>query len=239
MNSISGKVEQRVRVLVVEDDPSLLKIVRDLFESESFLTDGAETGDDGYHLAQQNIYDLIILDIMLPGMSGVDIVKKLRSHAMLVPIILLTAKDAVEDRVAGLDIGADDYITKPFAVSELMARARAVLRRKGTIGQEGDLIYGPIRLVPSARDGFIGENALNLTTTEYKLLEFFLCNKEQILTREQIFDRVWGFDSGAATTAVDVYMHLLRKKLAVRNADNMFRTVRGIGYMLTGEPHVH
>ncbi|KJD45448.1 response regulator transcription factor [Paenibacillus terrae] len=228
-----------MRVLVVEDDPSLLKIVRDLFESESFLTDGAETGDEGYYLAQQNIYDLIILDIMLPGMSGVEIVKKLRAHAMLVPIILLTAKDAVEDRVAGLDIGADDYITKPFAVSELLARTRAVLRRKGTIGQEGELIYGPIRLVPAARDAFSGEQGLNLTATEYKLLEYFLCNKEQILTREQIFDRVWGFDSGAATTAVDVYMHLLRKKLAARNADNLLRTVRGIGYMLTGDPHVH
>ncbi|WP_152380264.1 response regulator transcription factor [Paenibacillus brasilensis] len=228
-----------MRVLVVEDDPSLLKIVCDLFESESFLTDSAETGDEGYYLAQQNIYDLIILDIMLPGMSGVEIVKKLRANAILVPIILLTAKDAVEDRVAGLDIGADDYITKPFAVSELLARTRAVLRRKGTIGQEGELIYGLIRLVPAAKDAFIEDNALNLTATEYKLLEFFLCNKEQILTREQIFDRVWGFDSGSATTAVDVYMHLLRKKLAARNADNLLRTVRGIGYMLMGEPYVH
>ncbi|MET3211241.1 UNVERIFIED_CONTAM: two-component system response regulator CiaR [Paenibacillus sp. PvR008] len=232
-------MEQRVRVLVVEDDPSLLKIVRDLFESESFLTDGAETGDEGYYLAQQNIYDLIILDIMLPGMNGVEIVKRLRAQSMLVPIILLTAKDAVEDRVAGLDVGADDYVTKPFAVSELLARTRAVLRRKGTIGQEGELAYGPVRLVPAARDAFSGENALNLTATEYKLLEFFICNKEQILTREQIFDRVWGFDSGAATTAVDVYMHLLRKKLAAHSTEHILRTVRGIGYMLAGEPHVH
>jgi two-component system response regulator CiaR len=227
-----------MRVLVVEDDPSLLKVIRDVFESESFLTDGTETGDEGYYLAQQAIHDLIVLDVMLPGMSGVEIVKKLRSQSMLVPIILLTAKDAVEDRVAGLDAGADDYLTKPFAVSELLARSRAVLRRRGTMGQEGELTCGPIRLVPAARDAFSEETPLNLTATEYELLEFFLCNKDQILTREQIFDRVWGFDSVSATTAVDVYVHHLRKKLAANNAGTFLRTVRGIGFILKGEPNV-
>ncbi|MBW7452725.1 response regulator transcription factor [Paenibacillus sepulcri] len=227
-----------MRVLVVEDDTSLLKVIRDVFESESFLTDGAATGDEGYYLAQQAIHDLIILDIMLPGMGGVEIVTLLRSQSMLAPIILLTAKDAVEDRVAGLDAGADDYLTKPFAVSELLARSRAVLRRRGTIGQGGELTCGPIRLVPAARDAFNGETPLNLTATEYQLLEFFLCNKDQILTREQIFDRVWGFDSVTATSAIDVYVHHLRKKLAVHGAGAFLRTVRGVGYLLKGEPHV-
>ncbi|MDB5083195.1 MAG: DNA-binding response regulator [Bacilli bacterium] len=227
-----------MRVLVVEDDTSLLKVIRDIFEGEAFLTDAAETGDEGYYLAGQAIHDLIVLDVMLPGMSGVEIVKKLRAQSVLIPIILLTAKDAVEDRVAGLDAGADDYITKPFAVSELLARSRAVLRRRGTIGQEGDLTCGPIRLAPAARDAFSGETPLNLTTTEYELLEFFLCNKNQILTREQIFDRVWGFDSGSATTAVDVYVHHLRKKLTANGAGTFLRTVRGIGYILKGEPNV-
>ncbi|UQZ81005.1 Response regulator MprA [Paenibacillus konkukensis] len=220
-----------MRVLIVEDDVSLLAVIRDIFEGESFLTDTAESGDEGYYLAQQVIHDLIVLDVMLPGMSGIEIVRRLRSQGMLVPIILLTAKDAVEDRVSGLDAGADDYLTKPFAVSELMARTRAVLRRRGTIGQEGDLICGPIRLVPGLRDAFNGEIPLHLTATEYALLEFFLCNKDRILTREQIFDRVWGFDSGAATSAIDVYVHHLRKKLAAHGADSLLRTVRGVGYV--------
>ncbi|MCZ8514280.1 response regulator transcription factor [Paenibacillus filicis] len=227
-----------MRVLVIEDDTSLLKIIRDIFEGESFVTDTAETGDEGYYLAEQVIHDLIVLDVMLPGTSGIDIVKKLREDSVLVPIILLTAKDAVEDRVAGLDAGADDYITKPFAVSELLARVRAVLRRKGTIGNEGDMFCGSIRLIPGSREALIGENELNLTTTEYDLLEFFLCNKDRILTREQIFDRVWGFDSGSATSAVDVYVHHLRKKLAACGAGAHLRTVRGIGYMLKGESDV-
>ncbi|WP_331436830.1 response regulator transcription factor [Gordoniibacillus kamchatkensis] len=157
---------------------------------------------------------------------------------MSIPVILLTAKDAVDDRVAGLDAGADDYVTKPFAVSELLARSRAVLRRRGTLGQEGDLTCGPIRLSRTVRDAFCGETPLNLTGKEYELLEFFLCHKDQILTREQIFDRVWGFDSGAAITAVDVYVHHLRKKLAAGGADALLRTVRGIGYLLKGEANV-
>lgn len=227
-----------MRVLVVEDDTSLLKVICDIFEGEAFLTDAAETGDDGYYLAQQAIYDLIILDIMLPGMNGIEIVAKLRSQAMLVPIILLTAKDAVEDRVAGLDAGADDYLTKPFAVSELLARSRAVLRRRGTIGQEGELICGPLRLAPTTREAFSREAPLHLTATEYQLLEFFLCNKDQILTRDQIFDRIWGFDSGSATTAVDVYVHHLRKKLTANDAGSYLQTVRGIGYIFKGESHV-
>ncbi|REE66737.1 winged helix family two component transcriptional regulator [Paenibacillus taihuensis] len=224
-----------MRILVVEDDPSLLGIIRGVFESESFQTDTAETGDDGYFMAQQAIYDLIVLDVMLPGMSGVDIVRSLQSSGHSVPIILLTAKDAVKDRVAGLDAGADDYITKPFAVEELLARSRAVLRRRGTLGAEGDLIYGPYRLSPATREAFIGETLLALTSTEFVLLEFMVCNLDRILTREQIFDRVWGFESRAGITAVDVYVHHLRKKLAAAGAEHCIRTIRGIGFMLKGE----
>ncbi|AKG36808.1 response regulator transcription factor [Paenibacillus durus] len=227
-----------MRVLVVEDDASLLKVICDIFEGESYETDGVDTGDEGCYLAEQGIYDLIILDCMLPGMSGIEIVERLRSRSMLVPIILLTAKDAPEDLVAGLDAGADDYITKPFAVSELLARSRAVLRRRGTISQEGELSCGPIRLIQTTREVYCGETSLDLTATEFELLEYFLSNRGQILTREQIIDRVWGFDSGAATSAVDVYVHHLRRKLAAGGADGFLRTVRGIGYMLPGEAHV-
>ena len=227
-----------MRVLVVEDDPALLRIIRDVFESEAYLTDGAETGDDGCYQAEQTIHDLIILDIMLPGMNGIEIVKRLRARSNQVPIILLTAKDSVEDRVNGLNAGADDYVTKPFAVAELIARARAVLRRKGAIGTEGDVSCGPIRLIPVERDAFAGEQPLKLTAKEYELLEFLLCNQERILTRDQIFDRIWGFDSGSAMTAVDVYVHHLRKKLEVHGAGDLIRTIRGAGYMVKGESHV-
>ncbi|NBD25009.1 response regulator transcription factor [Paenibacillus glycinis] len=227
-----------MRVLVIEDDVSLLQIIRNVFESESFETDGAETGDEGHYLAQQAIHDLIILDVMLPGMSGYDIVRKLRGQNILVPIIMLTAKDAVEDRVAGLDAGADDYVTKPFAVSELLARTRAVLRRRGTLGLEGELNCGPIRLILSTRDAYAGECSLNLTATEYDLLEYFLCHQNQILTREQIVDRIWGMHSEVAATAVDVYVHHLRKKLSAHGAESLLRTIRGVGYLLKGESDV-
>ncbi|MBD3919033.1 response regulator transcription factor [Paenibacillus sp. PR3] len=221
-----------MRVLVVEDDPSLLAAIRGIFESESFHTETAETGDDGYFMARQSIHDLIVLDIMLPSMSGVEIVRKLRNAGHKVPIILLTAKDAIKDRVAGLDAGADDYITKPFAALELLARARALLRRRGMIGAEGDLVYGRFRLSPASREAFIGQTQLHLSSTEYELMEFMVCNKDRILTREQIFDRVWGFDSGAGLSAVDVYIHYLRKKLAAAGSEQAVRTVRGVGFML-------
>ncbi|MDF2960655.1 MAG: DNA-binding response regulator [Paenibacillus sp.] len=227
-----------MRVLVVEDDPGLQNVIREVFENESFQTDCADTGDEGYFLAEQAIHDLIVLDIMLPGMNGVEVVKQMRKKSIMTPVILLTAKDSLEDRVAGLDAGADDYIVKPFAVLELLARSRAVLRRRGTLSSDGDLTCGPIRLVPSVKDAFSGEQALKLTAKEYELLEFFLCNKEQILTREQIFDRIWGFNSGTASSAVDVYVHLLRKKLAAYGSDQYLQTIRGVGYLFKGEPYV-
>lgn len=227
-----------MRALVVEDDPALLAVIRDVLESEAFQADGATNGDDGYFLAQQAIYDLIVLDVMLPGMNGVETVRKLRKGRIATPVILLTARDSVGDRVAGLDAGADDYVTKPFAVAELLARVRALLRRHGTIGVEGELSCGPIRLNAAARQAFVGEQPLRLTAKEYEILEFFLSHKEQILTRDQIFDRLWGFDSATAANAVDVYVHHLRKKLAAHGVDHYLQTVRGVGYLFKEETHV-
>ncbi|MBO7743777.1 response regulator transcription factor [Paenibacillus sp. MWE-103] len=227
-----------MRVLIVEDDAALLALIRSVFEDGAFHADGAENGDDGYYLAQQAIHDLIVLDVMLPGMNGIEIIRKLRAAQVGVPIILLTAKDAVKDRVVGLNAGADDYMVKPFAVSELLARARAVLRRRGTVGLDGDLTYGPLRLSMASKSAYCDETELHLTATEYALLEFFMIHRNQILTREQISDRIWGFDSGAALSAVDVYVHHLRKKLMVQEAGRLLRTVRGIGFIFKGEPHV-
>lgn len=227
-----------MKILIVEDDLPLLEAIKEIFENESFDTTGASTGDEGYFLAEQGSYDLILLDVMLPGMNGLEIVKSLRARQVSTPIIMLTAKDSVEDCVRGLDAGADDYVTKPFAVTVLLARARAVLRRRGTLDLDGELSCGQIHLISSLRDAFAGEQPLRLTPKEYELLEFFLCNKEQIVSRDQIFERIWGFDSDSASTAVDVYVHHLRKKLAPYGGDLYLKTIRGVGYLFKGDSHV-
>jgi two-component system, OmpR family, response regulator CiaR len=228
----------QLKILIVEDDLPLLEAIKEIFENESFDTTGVSTGDEGYFLAEQGSYDLILLDVMLPGMNGLTIVKRLRDHQVLTPIIMLTAKDSVEDCVRGLDAGADDYVTKPFAATILLARTRAVLRRRGTVDLDGNMTCGQIQLVSSLRDAYAGEQPLKLTPKEYELLEFFLRNKDQILTRDQIFERIWGFDSESASSAVDVYVHHLRKKLAPYGGDLYLKTIRGVGYLLKGDSHV-
>ncbi|MHA6532926.1 response regulator transcription factor [Paenibacillus sp. BAC0078] len=227
-----------MKILIVEDDLPLLEAILEIYENESFDATGASTGDEGFYLAENGSFDLIVLDIMLPGMNGLQIVKRLRENQVATPIIMLTAKDSVEDSVKGLDAGADDYVTKPFAATLLLARTRAVLRRRGTVNLEGNMTCGEIQLVSSLRDAFAREEALKLTPKEYELLEFLLCNKDQILSREQIFERIWGFDSESASSAVDVYVHHLRKKLAPYGGDLYLKTIRGVGYLLKGEDHV-
>lgn len=221
-----------MRILVVEDDKALREVVVAVLQEDDYNVEQTDSGDEGLYMAEQGIYDVIILDIMLPGLSGLGIVKTLRSNAMSVPILLLTAKDSVEDRVVGLEAGADDYLVKPFAVPELLARVKALLRRSGNLGKEGDLSYGGVLVNTKLRDGFVGTTALQLTVKEYELLEFLVINSEQILTREQIFDRIWGFESETTMGIVDLYVHYLRKKLAPFGRDNIIQTVRGAGFML-------
>jgi DNA-binding response OmpR family regulator len=222
-----------MRILVVEDDRLLREAVVTVLCEERYLVDEADSGDEGLYKAEQGIYDLLILDIMLPGLTGFEIVKRLRAKDITLPILLLTARDSVEDRVRGLDSGADDYLVKPFAVPELLARTKALLRRRG-LGSEGSLIYGPLGLNPRLKDGFIGANALGLTVKEYELLEFLMLNSEQIVTREQIFDRIWGFESETTLGIVDLYIHYLRKKMLPFNCDTLIQTIRGAGFMLKG-----
>jgi len=221
-----------MKILVVEDDEPLLKTLISILEEGSYEVDFATDGDNGLYLAERRIYDLLILDIMLPQKSGLLIVKELRMKEIHTPVLFLTAKDSVQDRVNGLDAGADDYLVKPFAVEELLARVRALLRRNRT-GDEDELRYGPISLRPSEHEGFVDGKPQKLTIKEYELLEYLINNREQILTREQIFDRVWGFDSEAAVSMVDVYVHFLRKKLS--QYGEYIRTVRGVGYVLRRE----
>lgn len=221
-----------MRILVVEDDNALREAVVAVLKEENYLVDEAEAGEEGLFLVKQNIHDLIVLDIMLPEVNGLDIIRTLRSQGSTVPILLLTARDSVEDRVIGLGVGADDYLVKPFAIPELLARVKALLRRSGNMGAEGNLAYAGMTLTAKLKDGFVNGNALQLTVKEYELLEFLVVNSERILTREQIFDRVWGFESETTIGIVDLYVHYLRKKLVPYGRDTLIQTIRGAGFML-------
>lgn len=227
-----------MKILVVEDDSILREAVVTLLSEEGYSVDEVAVGDEGFFMAEQGIYDLLVLDIMLPEMDGLTIVKKLRGQGLSVPILLLTARDTVDDRVIGLETGADDYLVKPFAIRELLARVKALIRRKSNLGFESQLSYGGLTLNNKTRDASYEDRPLGLTAKEYELLEFLLMNKEQILTKEQIFDRIWGFDSDTTLSIVDLYIHYLRKKLAVFNLDTMIQTVRGAGFMLKEKRHV-
>lgn len=221
-----------LRILVIEDDAVLREAVVSILTEENYTVEAAAAGDEGLYTAEQDIYDLIILDIMLPAINGLDIVKALRAAGSTVPILLLTARDSVDDRVIGLESGADDYLVKPFAMRELLARLKALIRRKGNLIAEGQPSYGGIVLNPKVRDGFAAGRPVGLSTKEYDLLEFLVLNREQILTKNQIFDRIWGFDSDTTIGIVDLYIHYLRKKLAPFDLDGLIQTVRGAGYSL-------
>lgn len=220
-------------ILAVEDEKALLQTIAGVLTDEGYQVDTAERGDDGLLLAERGIYDLLVLDIMMPGMDGLSLVRTLRTKGILTPVLFLTAKDSVESRVEGLDAGADDYLVKPFAAEELTARVRALLRRQGKQNAEGELVYGPLSLKINEYDGFVDDEPMKLTTKEYELLKYFLQNREQILTRQQIFDRVWGIDSEANYGVVDLYVHYLRKKLGAY--EGFIRTIRNVGYILKKE----
>lgn len=221
-----------MRILVIEDDDIVREAVVSLLLEENYIVDEASTGEDGLCAAEQEIHDLLIIDIMLPEINGIDIVKTLRENGCTLPILLLTALDSVDDRVIGLESGADDYLVKPFAIRELLARIKALLRRKGNLVMEGGLNFGGIILNSKIRDGVIDGQLIGLGAKEYDILEFLILNKKQILTREQIFDRIWGYDYNAAIQIVDLYIHYLRKKLAPYGFDTLIQTVRSTGFIL-------
>ena len=221
-----------MRILVIEDDNVLREATVAILKGEEYIVEQAATGDEGLYLAEQEIHDLIVLDIMLPGISGLEIVKTLRDKGCTVSILLLTAKDSVDDRVLGLESGADDYLVKPFAMRELLARIKALIRRTGNLVIEDQLQYGSLSLNSRMKDGFTDAGPLGLTNKEYEILEFLILNKEQIVTRDQIFDRIWGLDCDTSLSVVDIYIHHLRKKLITYGLDTLIQTVRGVGFML-------
>ncbi|RIV24394.1 DNA-binding response regulator [Alicyclobacillaceae bacterium I2511] len=221
-----------MKVLVVEDDLSMCNAIAEALTQEGYEVTLANNGNDGEWFARQDIYDLILLDIMLPGQDGLSLTQHVREQGLDTPILLVTARDAILDRVAGLDVGADDYLVKPFALTELLARVRALLRRRQPGAYTAGLEYKGLSLNPKTRTAQFHNQILTLTSKEYDLLEFFLSNPKRILTREQIFERVWGFDSEAGDTVVDVYVHYLRRKLTAAGCDEAIRTQRGVGFIL-------
>jgi len=222
-----------VKLLVIEDEKKLARSLKRGLEREGYAVDLIFSGEDGRDYLESNSgdYDLVILDVMLPGLSGYELGRELRSRGVSVPILMLTAKDTTEDKVAGLDSGADDYLVKPFAFAELLARIRSLLRRPDRI-LPLELKVGRLRLNPSTRQVYLSNREVKLRTKEFSLLEHFMRNPGQVLTREQIINKAWDLESSAWSNVVDAQIKNLRKKLADPKKEDLFETVRGVGYRL-------
>jgi two-component system response regulator MprA len=222
------------RILIIEDDPAILKMLQRGLAYEGYLVDIATEGRMGLNLARDHHPDLVILDWMLPGMDGLEVCRRLRTGGSL-PILMLTAKDTIQDRVQGLDAGADDYLVKPFNLDELLARIRALLRRTQT---ERAQVYkfADLTMDTASRQVTRGKRLIPLTAKEYELLELFLRHPRQVLTREVIFDRVWGYDFGGESNVLEVYIRYLRQTLETDEEPRLIHTVRGVGYVLRENP---
>src|SRR5512145_2737553 len=218
------------RILVIEDDEAILKLLRRGLAYDGYTVDTATEGQTGLLLARDTPPDLVILDLMLPGIDGLEVCRRLRAGGP-VPIIILTAKDSVNDRIIGLDMGADDYLVKPFELDELLARIRALLRRAQP-SRPQVLRFADLSLDTGTRQALRGDRNISLTAKEYELLELFLRHPRQVLTRDMIFDRVWGYDFGGESNIIEVYIRYLRKKLETSAEMRLLHTVRGMGYVL-------
>ena len=221
-----------MKLLIIEDDHYLSEAIRETTE-QLFETEQAFDGEQGLFLAEQNIFDVIILDIMLPLMDGYEVLREIRSKNIATPVIMLTAKDGIDDKVHGFKVGADDYIVKPFHREELLARLEAIVRRAGGAFEENTLPFNELKLNLKNKTATIGNEIIHLNGKQFDLLEYLITNKNTILTKEQIFDRIWGFESDTSTTVVEVYASKLRKNLKAFGYDQYIKTFRGLGYMLT------
>jgi two-component system, OmpR family, response regulator MprA len=224
---------EQARILVVDDEPAVQNA---LFRALTLEHYDVAKASDGYEALEQlgsTAYEAIILDIAMPRMDGLEVCRRLREGGDTTPVLMLTARGEVDDRVAGLDVGADDYLIKPFALRELLARVRALLRRAGEgEGREESLAYADLRLDLRAHEAWRGERMLALTRTEFLLLELFLRHPRQVLTRSAIFESVWGYDFGSSSNSLGVYMGYLRRKTEVGDEPRLLHTVRGVGYVL-------
>lgn len=221
-----------MRLLLVEDDPKITRFLAKGLREDQHLVDIVEDGHRAEVQAAAEEYDAILLDLMLPGLDGFEVCRRLRAQGIDTPILVITARDGVADRVTGLDAGADDYLVKPFVYDELLARLRALTRRGRTRQLSGVLHYGPISIDPQDHVAAVGGRPLQLTATEYRLLEYLVRRAESIVSRDQLAQHVWGGDYDPFSNVADVYIGYLRRKLHPAGADAMIRTVRGMGYML-------
>jgi two-component system, OmpR family, response regulator MprA len=221
-----------VKILVVDDERAVRESLRRALELEGYEIELAADGREALErLEADSQPDALILDVLMPGVDGLEVCRRLRRAGSRLPVLMLTARDAVENRVAGLDAGADDYVTKPFALEELLARIRALLRRT-TDGAGEALRFADLELDPGTREVRRGGELIELTRTEFSLLELFLRNPRQVLTRSIIFERVWGYDFGYGSNSLDVYVGYLRRKTEAGGKPRLIHTVRGVGYAL-------
>lgn len=220
------------RIIIVEDEADIARVLERRLNYEGYHVEVLPDGET----ALKRIYDdppaLVLLDLTLPDIDGLIVTEELRAAKIDVPILMLTARDAIPDRVSGLDAGADDYMTKPFNTDELLAHVRALLRRTGTDKASETMEFADLRLDPGSRLAYRGDRSINLTAKEYDLLDMFMRHPNQVLTREQIFDRIWGYDFGGESNIIEVYIRYLRSKLEKNGEPRLIDTVRGVGYVL-------
>jgi two-component system, OmpR family, response regulator len=220
-----------MKILLVEDDRKILSFVKKGLKEQGFVVDSCENGDEGYVLASEQVYDVVVLDIMLPGRDGLSILRGLREKKITTPVVLLTARSALQERVEGLNLGADDYLTKPFYMEELLARIHAVARR-ATGDQLSMMQVGNLMVNLITREVRIGKEEVELTAREFSLLELLMRSPGRVFTRTQILEHVWGYDFDPQTNVVDVYVRRLRSKVDVNSEAPLIETVRGVGYRM-------
>ena len=221
-----------MRLLVVEDEMQLADALTEILKRNMYSVDTVYNGIDGLDNALTDVYDCIILDIMLPGMNGIEILRNMRAEKINTPVLLLTARSEVEDKINGLDCGADDYLTKPVVTGELLARVRALTRRKGEIVDENKLDYNGLELNKNTCSVMWQGNDVKLSLKEYQIMELLISNPHQILPKERIIEKIWGYESDVEYNNIEVYISFLRKKLTAISAPVQIKTARGIGYSL-------
>ncbi|MCY8103589.1 MULTISPECIES: two-component system response regulator YkoG [Bacillus] len=227
---------EKGHILIVEDEEKIARVLQLELEYEGYSVTIKHNGTEGLDAAAEGSYSLLLLDVMLPGMSGLEVLRRLRKTDQGTPVILLTARDSIPDKVTGLDIGANDYVTKPFEIEELLARIRAALRQTGSKTEDIGtfLTYDDLQVNEKTREVRRGDKEVELTPREFDLLVYMLKHPQQVLTREQILSSVWGFDYIGDTNVVDVYIRYIRKKLDYPYEKQLIHTVRGVGYTIKG-----
>jgi len=226
----------RPHIVVIDDDDKITSLLRRSLAFEGYEVTTASDGAAGLQLLSQRTADLVVLDVMMPRIDGWEVCRRIREAGIVSPVLMLTAKDDVQDRVKGLDIGADDYLVKPFALEELMARIRALLRRRPEqVEEDGRLRFEDLVLDVDAREAIRGDRRIELTAKEFDLLHLFMQNPRRVLSRDQIMEKIWGYDYSGESNVLEVYVAMLRQKLEENGGKRLIQTVRGAGYVLKGD----